>query len=54
LGELGHLKEAIKCFNASLRIDKKYNIALDNKTIALELLKENTRPKPKLHKSGKK
>jgi len=52
LGELGLLKEAIKCFNAALQIDKKYDVALNNKAIALELLKANTKLKPKLRKDN--
>ena len=50
LGELGLLKQAIKCFNDALRIDKKYDLALDNRDIALQLLKANGKPKPKLQK----
>jgi len=47
LGELGLLKDAIKCFNAALKIDKKFDLALNNKTIAMELLKNNAKIKPK-------
>ena len=50
LGELGLLKEAIKCFNYALRIDKKYDIALDNKAIAVQLLKANDKLQPRLQK----
>ncbi|MDR3782059.1 MAG: tetratricopeptide repeat protein [Candidatus Nitrosotalea sp.] len=50
LGELGLLKDAIKYFNAALKIDKKFDLALNNKTIALELLKNNVKLKPKLLK----
>ncbi|NHI04573.1 hypothetical protein DYY67_0331 [Candidatus Nitrosotalea sp. TS] len=52
LGELGMLKDAIKCFNSALKIDKKYDIALNNKALALELLKKNSKLKPKLHKTN--
>ena len=50
LGELGLLKQAIKCFNDALKIDKKYDLALSNKSIALQLLKANDKLKPKLQK----
>jgi tetratricopeptide (TPR) repeat protein len=50
LGEIGLLKEAIKCFNYALRIDKKYDLALSNKAIAIQLLKANYKLKPKLQK----
>ena len=45
LGELGNLQEAIKCFNVALRLDKKYDVALNNRTIALQLLRKNRKLK---------